>query len=161
MQTAPLGNTDLHITRLGLGTWAMGGGGYEFGWGRQEDADSLATIHRALDLGINWIDTAAVYGLGHAEEIIGKALQSVSKRPLVFTKCTLVWDDRGRISHSMRETSIRQEVAVAWALGHPAVTGAIVGGRRPDQLEEIIGAGDFQLNETERNELSGLMQQKV
>jgi aryl-alcohol dehydrogenase-like predicted oxidoreductase len=110
MNTRQLGTTDLCITPFGLGTWAMGGGGYQFGWGRQDDSDSIATIHQALDLGINWIDTAAVYGLGHAEEVIGRALQSRQDRPLIFTKCSLVWNDQGRITHTMKEVWIRREV---------------------------------------------------
>lgn len=318
METRQLGQTNLHITPLGLGTWAIGGGGYAFGWGSQIDADSLHTIHRALDLGINWIDTAPVYGLGHAEKLIGQVLQSRSDRPLVFTKCSIVWDERGRITRTMREASIRQEVeeslrrlkiealdlyqvhwpdpeseieegwrtvaalqqegkvrhigvsnftvehmqraqriapietlqppyslvrpgieeevlpfcqehrigvmvyspmmsgllsgtmtperirdlpeddwrkkspdfqepklshalrvveacrsigqrygrsprevAVAWALRHPAVAGAIIGGRRPDQIEEITGAGRFTLNDEDVSELTGVVRQPV
>lgn len=110
METRQLGTTDLHLTRIGLGTWAIGGGGYEFGWGHQDDADSIKTIQKAIDLGINWIDTAAVYGLGHAEEVIGRALQGRSDHPWIFTKCSLVWNEQGEIAHSMREASIRNEV---------------------------------------------------
>src|SRR5690606_31221332 len=84
------------------------------GWGSQHDSDSLRTIHRALDLGINWIDTAPVYGLGHAEQLIGQAMQSRSDRPLVFSKCSIVWDERGRITHTMKDASIRQEVEEGW-----------------------------------------------
>jgi aryl-alcohol dehydrogenase-like predicted oxidoreductase len=90
VRTRQLGNTDLEITPLGLGTWAIGGGNWQFGWGPQDDEASIATIHRALDLGINWIDTAAVYGLGHSEEIVAKALQGRSTRPYVFTKGALI-----------------------------------------------------------------------
>ena len=82
MQTRRLGNSDLHITPIGFGAWAIGGGGWAFGWGAQDDAESIATIREALDLGINWIDTAAVYGLGHSEEVVAKALEGVKKRPL-------------------------------------------------------------------------------
>jgi aryl-alcohol dehydrogenase-like predicted oxidoreductase len=110
MQTRQLGNSDMHITPIGLGTWAIGGGNWEFGWGPQDDEASVATIHRALDLGINWIDTAAVYGLGHAEEVVAKALKGRSDRPYVFTKCSLVWNDRREVSNSLKEQSLRREV---------------------------------------------------
>ena len=110
MHTRQLGKTDMHITPLGLGTWAIGGGGWSFARGPQDDEDSIATIHRALDLGINWIDTAAVYGLGHSEEVVARALKGRSDRPYVFTKCSLVWDDKGNISSSLKAQSIRREV---------------------------------------------------
>ena len=88
MQTRKLGNSDLYITPVGYGAWAIGGSGWQFGWGSQDDNDSIAAIHRALELGVNWIDTAAVYGLGHSEEVVGSALKSWSgPRPYVFTKC--------------------------------------------------------------------------
>lgn len=110
MRTRQLGNTDLEITPLGLGTWAIGGGNWQFGWGPQDDEASIATIHRALDLGINWIDTAAVYGLGHSEEIVAKALQGRSTRPYVFTKGSRVWNDKGEITSSLKGQSLRREV---------------------------------------------------
>jgi len=112
MQKRKLGNTELEITPIGLGAWAMGGGGWAFGWGPQDDSESTAAIRRALDLGINWIDTAAVYGLGRSEQVVAKALAEVptSHRPLVFTKCSLVWDERGNISHNLEPGSIRKEV---------------------------------------------------
>jgi aryl-alcohol dehydrogenase-like predicted oxidoreductase len=105
-----LGDTDLLITPIGLGTWAIGGE-WEYGWGPQNDADSIAAIQHALDLGINWIDTAAVYGLGHAEEIVAEALRQRGggARPYVFTKCSLVWDKKGRVTHSLERESIRRE----------------------------------------------------
>lgn len=111
METHQLGSTDVRISRLGLGTWALGGGHWVAGWGDQDDAESVAAIHRALDLGINWIDTAAVYGLGHAEEVVARALQEVSptRRPYVFTKCSLVWDDRGNVTHCLKAASLRAE----------------------------------------------------
>src|SRR5450759_1369347 len=109
MQTRQLGNSDMHITPLGLGTWAIGGGNWEMAWGSQDDEQSIAAIHRALDLGINWIDTAAVYGLGHSEEVVARALKGRSSRPYVFTKCSLVWDEQGKISNSLKAVSIRQE----------------------------------------------------
>ena len=110
MQTRTLGNSDLRITPVGLGAWAMGGGGWEFGWGPQDDDASVAAIHRALELGVNWIDTAAVYGLGHSEEMVARALAAWSgPRPYVFTKCGLRWDDRGRVSRNLEPDSIRRE----------------------------------------------------
>jgi aryl-alcohol dehydrogenase-like predicted oxidoreductase len=87
MQTMKLGSTELEITRIGLGTWAIGGGGWQYGWGPQDDKDSIATIIRAVELGVNWIDTAAIYGLGHSEEMLGTALKSLSQKPLIATKC--------------------------------------------------------------------------
>ena len=112
MEKRRLGNTDLFITPIGLGAWAMGGGGWTFAWGPQDDGESIAAIRRALDLGINWIDTAAVYGLGHSEEVVARALEGipVAGRPFVFTKCSLVWDEKGNISHSLEPESIRREL---------------------------------------------------
>ena len=110
METRRLGNSDMDITPIGIGAWAMGGGGWEFGWGPQADSDSLAAIHEALDGGINWIDTAAVYGLGRSEQVVGRALKARSKRPFVFTKCSMVWNDFGEIGHSLKAKSIRREV---------------------------------------------------
>jgi aryl-alcohol dehydrogenase-like predicted oxidoreductase len=110
MQARQLGKTDLFITPLGFGSWAVGGGGWQFGWGDQDDSESIAAINRALDLGINWIDTAAVYGLGHSEEIVSQAVKGRAKRPYIFTKCSMVWDENGNISHSLKRDSIRREV---------------------------------------------------
>jgi aryl-alcohol dehydrogenase-like predicted oxidoreductase len=110
MQTRQLGTTELSITPLGFGSWAVGGGGWQFGWGSQDDRKSIAAINRALDLGINWIDTAAVYGLGHSEEIVAKALKGRTERPYIFTKCSMIWDGQGSISHSLKRESIRREV---------------------------------------------------
>lgn len=111
MRTRQFGNTDMQITPLGLGTWAIGGGNYEFGWGSQDDTESIAVIQRALELGINWVDTAAVYGLGHSEEIVGRALKEYSgERPYVFTKCSRIWNEKGEISSSLKADSIRREV---------------------------------------------------
>jgi aryl-alcohol dehydrogenase-like predicted oxidoreductase len=111
MQTRTLGNSDLNITRVGYGAWAVGGSGWQFAWGSQDDNDSIAAIHRALELGVNWIDTAAVYGLGHSEEVVARALKSWSgPRPYVFTKCALRWDAQGNVQKVLRADSIRGEV---------------------------------------------------
>jgi len=110
MEYRQLGDSDLRISRLGFGAWAIGGGGWEFGWGPQDDRDSVAAIHRALDLGINWIDTAAVYGLGRSETVVARALDGRSPRPYVFTKCGLVWDENRRVSHRITRVSIVREV---------------------------------------------------
>ncbi|MGO9824996.1 MAG: aldo/keto reductase [Terriglobales bacterium] len=110
MQTRHLGNSDLTITPIGIGAWAMGGGDWAFSWGRQQDDDSIAAIHAALDAGVNWIDTAAVYGLGHSEEVVGKAIAGRAQRPYVFTKCSLVWNDRREIGHSLKAASVRREL---------------------------------------------------
>src|SRR5688572_24188977 len=110
MQTKQLGNSDMHITRIGFGAWAIGGGGWEYAWGAQDDAESIAAIQHALDLGINWIDTAAVYGLGHSEEVVAKALKGRSTKPYIFTKCELVWDESGKITGSMKAASLRREI---------------------------------------------------
>lgn len=110
MHTRPLGNSDMHITPIGFGAWAIGGSGWEYGWGPQDDADSIATIHAALDSGINWIDTAAVYGLGHSETIVAQALKGRAQRPYIFTKCSLIWGADRQISSSLKAESIRREV---------------------------------------------------
>ena len=104
-----LGNSDLEITPLGVGAWAMVGAGWAFSWGAQDDADSISAIRAALDAGINWIDTAAIYGLGHSEEVVAKAVQSVSKKPYIFTKCERRWDENGNIYGSLKADSIRKE----------------------------------------------------
>ena len=109
MQTRRLGNSDLDITPIGFGAWAIGGGGWAFAWGAQDDHESVATIREALDLGVNWIDTAAVYGLGHSEEVVAKALDGIGKRPYVFTKCGRVWDENRQIGKRLTAASIRAE----------------------------------------------------
>src|SRR5882724_194913 len=109
MGTRQLGTSDLYITPIGFGAWAIGGSGWEFAWGGQDDSDSIAAIHEALDAGVNWIDTAAVYGLGHSEEVVAKALEGMSNRPYVFTKCSMVWDEHRQIGHSLKAESIRRE----------------------------------------------------
>ena len=111
MQTRKLGNSDLHITPVGYGAWAIGGSGWQFAWGSQNDNDSIAAIHRSLELGVNWIDTAAVYGLGHSEEVVARALKTWSgPRPYVFTKCGLRWDTKGNVKRVLSSDSIRREV---------------------------------------------------
>ena len=110
MKTRQLGNSDLMITPIGFGAWAIGGSGWEFGWGEQDDKQSVAAIHRALELGINWIDTAAVYGMGHSEKVVALALRTwPGPRPYVFTKCGLRWDEQGYVHRSLNAASIRQE----------------------------------------------------
>jgi aryl-alcohol dehydrogenase-like predicted oxidoreductase len=94
---------------MGVGAWAMGGSGWQFSWGEQRDSDSIAAIRSAIDAGMNWIDTAAIYGLGHSEEVVGKALKEITQKPYVFTKCERRWDENGQILPSLRAQSIRQE----------------------------------------------------
>lgn len=110
MNTRALGNSDLEITPIGFGAWAIGGADWQFAWGEQDDQKSVAAIHRALELGINWIDTAAVYGLGHSEEVVARALAEwKGDRPYVFTKCSMVWDESRKVDYSHKEASIRRE----------------------------------------------------
>ena len=111
METQKLGNSDLHITRVGYGAWAIGGSGWQFAWGSQDDNESIAAILRALELGVNWIDTAAVYGLGHSEEVVGPALKSWrGSRPYVFTKCGLRGNANGEVQKVLKAGSIRGEI---------------------------------------------------
>ena len=111
MQIRQLGNSDLQITTIGYGAWAIGGPGWQFAWGDQDDNDSIAAIHRSLELGVNWIDTAAAYGLGHSEEIVAKALKSWGgKKPYVFTKCGLRWDAQGNVIKKLKADSVKEEV---------------------------------------------------
>ncbi|MBC6430322.1 aldo/keto reductase [Nostoc sp. HG1] len=110
MQTKQLGNSELHITPIGFGAWAIGGSGWAFGWGAQDDQESIEAIARALDLGVNWIDTAAIYGLGHSEEVVAKALKGRSSRPYIFTKCSMIWDEKREIGRSLKADSVRREV---------------------------------------------------
>ena len=110
MEKRKLGQTGLELSVMGLGTWAMGGGGWKFGWGPQEDKQSAAVVLRAVELGINWIDTAPLYGLGHAEEIIGKTLKGLREKPLVATKFGITWDEKRRMSHCLKKDSVRREL---------------------------------------------------
>ncbi len=106
-----LGNSDLHLTSIGFGAWAIGGGNWEFAWGPQDDNESIGAIHRALELGVNWIDTAAIYGLGHSEEVVGRAVKSWSgPRPLVFTKCSMRWHQDRSIYRSLKAGSLAEEL---------------------------------------------------
>jgi aryl-alcohol dehydrogenase-like predicted oxidoreductase len=145
-----LGQSDLKITRIGIGAWAIGGGQWEFAWGPQDDQESIGAIKAGLDRGINWIDTAAAYGLGHSETIVGRAMKGLRKRPYIFTKCSLIWDESGKISHNLQAASIRREAEAslkrlgldtvdlyqihwpAWA-GQPESVS-------PGSVEEAIGA---------------------
>lgn len=110
MNTRQLGNTDLRLSVVGLGAWAMGGGGWKFSWGNQDDADSVATIRRALDLGVNWIDTAPVYGTGHSEEVVGEALKGLGARPIIATKCGRRWDDTRTPFAKIKRASVLEEL---------------------------------------------------
>jgi aryl-alcohol dehydrogenase-like predicted oxidoreductase len=109
MKFRKLGYTDMNLSRVGLGAWAIGGGDWQYGWGPQDDAESIATIRRAIELGINWVDTAAVYGLGHSEEIVGQAVKGMVDKPYIATKCSLVWGDDRVIYNSLKKDSIRKE----------------------------------------------------
>lgn len=112
MKKRTLGSSDLLLTPVGLGAWAIGGGGYAYAWGAQDDQASVDAIHRALDVGINWIDTAPVYGLGHSEEVVARALlgkRGGAERPLVFTKCGLTWDETREVKKVVRGDSLRKE----------------------------------------------------
>jgi len=110
MQTRKLGWTDLNLTTIGFGSWALGGGDYVWSWGPQDDQASVATILRAMELGVNWIDTAAVYGLGHSEEVVGQALKKLPRRPILSTKCSLVWDSAKNVSARLKKASVRAEI---------------------------------------------------
>jgi aryl-alcohol dehydrogenase-like predicted oxidoreductase len=110
VQTTQLGRSGLDVTRIGVGAWAMGGPSGDFNWGPQEDEASIAAIERAVECGVNWIDTAAIYGFGHSEEVVGRALQRLEPPPHVFTKCERVWDEQRRVSGSLKAASIRREL---------------------------------------------------
>ncbi len=166
MRQRQLADSDLEISRIGLGAWAIGGS-WEWGWGRQEDAASVRTIHRALERGINWIDTAPVYGLGHSEEVVATALGQTAYRPYVFTKCGLVWNDRGHASHDLTRASIEGEIdaslrrlrvdvidlyQVHWPSPDDLIEGAL------ETLEELksrgkiryVGVSNFSVEQLER-----------
>ncbi len=113
MRKRRLGASDLEITPIGVGAWAMGGAGWQFAWGAQDDDESVDAIHAALDQGINWIDTAAIYGLGHSEEVVARALAGRSDKPLVFTKCGIVWNEKRENRRTIEPESIRREVELS------------------------------------------------
>jgi aryl-alcohol dehydrogenase-like predicted oxidoreductase len=136
LPTAPLGRTGMEITRVGFGTWAIGGPGYQFSWGPQDDEDSVAAIHRALALGVNWIDTAAVYGLGHSEEVVGRALAGLEEPPFVFTKAGRIDAGGGRVGARLTRDSIRAEVEASLRrLGVDAIDLYQV--HWPDPIEQV------------------------
>ena len=103
-----LGNTELELTKIGLGTWAIGGP-WQYGWGPQNDDDSIKTVFEAIDVGINWIDTAPVYGCGHSEEIVGKAIKQMSQKPIIATKCGLSWDEKRELTFCLKADSIMKQ----------------------------------------------------
>ncbi len=150
MTLRTLGQSDLRITPIGIGAWAIGGGKWEFGWGPQDDAESVAAIRAGLDRGMNWIDTAAAYGLGHSETVVARAIQGLRTRPYIFTKCSLVWDEFGKIGHSLRADSIRREAEASlqrlgvdaidlYQIHWPAWNGNSENAS-PGSIEEAVGA---------------------
>lgn len=149
MTLRTLGQSDLQVTPLGIGAWAMGGGDWSFAWGPQDDAESVAGIHAALDAGMNWIDTAAVYGLGHSEEVVGRAVKGLATRPYIFTKCSLIWDEARKISHNLQAASIRSEAEASLKRLqvdtidlyqiHWAAHGGKPEGTAPGSVEEAVG----------------------
>ena len=121
-RTTLLGGTGMEISRVGFGAWAIGGGGWQFGWGPQQDDASISSIHRALELGVNWIDTAAAYGFGRSEQVVGRALEGLDQRPYVFTKCSLLDDGTGQVRHSLsRDSVLREAEASVKRLGLDAI----------------------------------------
>jgi aryl-alcohol dehydrogenase-like predicted oxidoreductase len=150
MMLRTLGKSDLRITPIGIGAWAIGGGKWEFGWGPQEDAESIAAIQMGLDRGMNWVDTAAAYGLGHSESVVGRAIKGLSTRPYIFTKCSLVWDASGKIGHNLQAASIRREAEASlerlgvdtidlYQIHWPAWNGNPESAS-PGSIEEAVGA---------------------
>jgi aryl-alcohol dehydrogenase-like predicted oxidoreductase len=142
LRTSRLGRTGMEITRVGFGAWAIGGGGWEFGWGPQQDDESIAAIHRALESGVNWIDTAAAYGFGRSEEVVGRALSGLRERPYVFTKCSLVDDGTRHVKHVLKRDSILREAEGSLErLGIDAIDLYQVHRPNPDEdIEEGWGA---------------------
>ena len=149
MKYRPLGRTGWNVSEVSFGAWAIGGGRWEFGWGPQDDEQSIAAIRAGLDLGINWIDTAAAYGLGHSEKIVGRAVRGLRYRPYIFTKCSLVWDGTGKIVHNLQADSIRRECEASlerleidaidlYQIHWPAWKGAPESAS-PGSIEEAVG----------------------
>lgn len=151
METRRLGHTSLELTVVGFGAWAVGGGDWKFGWGPQDDAESITAIDEALALGVNWIDTARIYGLGRSERVVSEALARTGASPHLLTKCTRVWNDEGEITGSMRSDSIRRELAAsAEALGGRPIDMYLIHQPKPDaEIEE----GWTTLNELKREGL--------
>src|SRR5271167_1156064 len=150
MTLRTLGQSDLKITPIGIGAWAIGGGQWEFAWGAQDDTESIAAIRAGLDRGLNWIDTAPAYGLGHSETIVGRAIKGLGKRPYIFTKCSLVWDESRNISHNLQAASIRREAESSlkrlgldtidlYQIHWPAWSGQPESAS-PGSIEEAVGA---------------------
>jgi aryl-alcohol dehydrogenase-like predicted oxidoreductase len=150
MTLRTLGQSDLKITPIGIGAWAIGGGKWEFGWGPQDDEESIAAIHGGLNRGMNWIDTAAAYGLGHSETVVGRAIKGLRTRPYIFTKGSLVWDESGKISHNLQASSIRREAEASldrlgvdaidlYQIHWPAWNGNPESAS-PGSIEEAVGA---------------------
>jgi aryl-alcohol dehydrogenase-like predicted oxidoreductase len=169
MLTRRLGRTDLELSVIGFGAWAIGGGGWKFGWGSQDDSRSIAAIHEAVRLGVNWIDTARVYGLGRSERVVCTALDDLEAAPYLVTKCTRVWNDSGEIAGNMRRDSIRRELdASREALGGRVVDLYLIHQPQPDdQIEEgwttlnelkqeglvrYVGVSNFSLGQLRRAE---------
>ena len=139
MEKKTLGNSDMKLTPIGFGAWAIGGGDWQFAWGPQDDNDSIAAIHKALDLGINWIDTAAVYGLGHSEEVVARALKTASQKPYVFTKCGLVWNEKREVVNDLKQVRRECEDSL-WRLGVEAIDLYQMHWPKPDEeIEEAWG----------------------
>jgi aryl-alcohol dehydrogenase-like predicted oxidoreductase len=138
MKTRKLGYSDLEFTTIGFGTWAIGGGGWDFSWGQQDDDESIAAIHKAIDSGINWIDTAPVYGLGHAEEVVGKAVKGMSEKPYIATKCARVWNEKQELGFDLSREGIRNEVEQSLKRLHIEVVDLLqIHWNRPDEdIEE-------------------------
>ena len=150
MTLRTLGRGGLKISPIGIGAWAIGGGQWEFAWGPQDDKESIAAIHAGLNRGMNWIDTAAVYGLGHSETVVGRATKALRTRPYIFTKCSLVWDESGRVSHNLQAGSIRREAEASlkrlgidtidlYQIHWPAWSGSPESAS-PGSIEEAVGA---------------------
>jgi aryl-alcohol dehydrogenase-like predicted oxidoreductase len=168
LATTELGHTGMNITRVGFGAWAIGGGNWEFGWGPQEDEESVEAIERALDLGVNWIDTAAAYGFGHSEEVVGRAIAGMGEdRPYIFTKASLLDDGSGRVVHSLKRDSILREAGASLErLGIDAIDLYQIHWPDPDQdieegwaalaalkergLVRHIGVSNFSVDQMER-----------
>ena len=109
MQTRQFGNTGMKITPIGFGSWAIGGGNWEFGWGEQDDRQAIEAIRRAVELGMNWVDTAAIYGLGHSEELVGRAIEGLAQKPPIFTQCSTLWHHQRQLPRSLKGASVRKE----------------------------------------------------